>query len=261
MTAPALARPARKGEPGFETGGRVYEHPLTRNVAVSITSVISVIDKPALKFWAAKMCAQHVVDNLAELVALPRDDLFKAVRSAPWSSSSKSANDGDVVHDAIDAHIKGQAATRPNGASLTATRMFQSFLTFERTYQPQWVESEFTVWSDRYGYAGTADWMAKIGSWLVLGDTKTGNRVYPEVGLQLSALAYADYILYPDGTQKPIPVFDRFAVLHVRPTFTRLHPVNRIDKCWEAFKAARLVKDWKDNSSESIIGDAPKLAA
>lgn len=264
MTAPALARPARKGEPGFTTGGRVYEHPVTHKVAPSITAVIAMLDKPALKYWAAKMCGEFAADNVATLAAEPdRDERLKLVKGAPWAQSSKSANDGDVIHDWIDRYIKGTGIDHEefDNASTTARHMWQAFRTFCQTYNPEWIDSEFTVWSDRFGYAGTADWAARIGAWTVLGDTKTGKNVYPEVGLQIAAIANADYIIEPGGSQRSIPAFDRFAVLHVRPTFTRLHPLQHMTEGFEAFKAARVLKYWKDSLAETVISAAPKLNA
>ena len=260
MTAPALARPARQGEPGYP-GGRVYEHPITRAVVPSITAVDNMLAKDALKFWAARECAEYAATNWVELAKLSIADRVEMIRKAPWRVSGEAAADGDTVHDAIDTYIKtGQAPSSATlGAwSLTARRMWRAFTLFDARYRPRWVNAEFTVWSDRFGYAGTADWSAYIGSGLVLGDTKTGKSVYPEVGLQVSAIANADYILHPDGTQEPLPKWDRYAVLHVRPTYTRLSPLTNIPECFEAFKALRILKYWDDYIAPGIIGEAPK---
>lgn len=260
MTAPKLARPARPGEPGYETGGRVYEHPLTGSVVPSITSVISVVDKSALKFWSARVAAEYADANWDALTTEP--DRVNLIKNAPWRTSDKAADAGNMVHDWIDSYVKtGSPPERwqLQGASITARRMWQSFQLFIQAYKPVFTDSEFTVWSEQYSYAGTMDWSARIGDWLVLGDTKTGKGVYPEVGLQLSAGAFADYIIGPDGSQREIPQFDRFAVLHIRPTFVQLSPVGFISECFEGFKAARQLKVWKDNVSGGVISDAPRI--
>lgn len=260
MTAPALARKARYGEPGFAAGGRVYEDPVTRNIAVSITSVISMLDKPALRYWVANQCAEYAADNLAVFNRLTRADIIKLVKAAPWNKSGDAANVGDQIHNAIDEFVKTGQQPAKNGWSLTAERMWRSFLTFNDVYQPQWFDTEFTVWSEKYGYAGTADWAAGVRGALVLGDTKTGKAIYPEVGLQLSAIANADYIITSSGQRKPIPKFDRLAALHIRPMSAKLHPIVKEKECFEAFIALRAIKYWKDAIADSVVVDVPKLA-
>lgn len=250
MTAPALARSTKTG--------RVYEHPLTGSQVPSITSIIGIMDKPALKYWAAKMTAEYTADNLNSLVPLSRKARVDVVKRAPFRSSDTAANVGDIVHDAIDRRIKGlpvDISTMPP----TAAKMMQSFTRWEQHYKPRWLASEFTVWSDKWGYAGTADWAAIIDDTLTLGDTKTGKNVYGEVALQLAAIAHADYILYPDGTQKHIPEFKAFKVLHVRPTFAQARPVEMTG--FKAFCHARFLKAWKDDEADRMVGHAPKITA
>lgn len=237
----------------------MYEHPRTHQVAVSVTSVISVIDKPAIKYWAAKQAAEYAAEHAAELVTLDREERFKRVKEAPWSKTADAADAGNTVHDWIDKWIQDRLIPDVTDASLTAARMWRSFLVFCERYNPEWMDSEFTVWSDQHDYAGTADWAAKINGAVILGDTKTGKGVYPEVGLQLAALANADHILRVDGHEDPLPKFERFGVLHIRPTFARLAPVVNVDHCFNAFLAARHVKAWKDLVSDSVVLDSPKL--
>lgn len=259
MTAPALARKARYGEPGFTTGGRVYEDPVTRQIAVSITSVIAMLDKSALKYWVGNQCAEYAADNLTALSRLSRDEVIKLVKAAPWSKSGTAAEVGDQIHNAIDQFAKTGERPSMDGWSITAKRMWGSFLAFNNRYKPEWLDTEFTVWSNEFGYAGTADWSARIGGALVLGDTKTGKAIYPEVGIQLAAIQNADYIIGPDGTRRDIPRYDRLAALHIRPMSAKLHPIKYGDKCFQAFAALRTLKYWRDVVSDSVVIDAPKI--
>lgn len=260
MTAPRLARPARPGEPGFESGGRVYEHPLTGAVVPSITAVCGMLDKAALKFWAARMCAEYADQNWGTLTADP--NRFDLIRNAPFRRADKAADAGNIVHDMIDVFVKTGATPTPEllaVSSATVRNMWKTFARFVDVYKPEFTDAEFTVWSETHQYAGTMDWSARIGDWHVLGDTKTGKGVYPEVGLQISAGAFADYKIEPDGSQREIPVYDRYAVLHVRPTFVSLQPLQYVPECFEAFKHARGLKYWRDNVSSQVIVEAPKI--
>jgi len=260
MTAPKLARPANPGEPGFEDGGRVYEHPVTKMVVPSITAVKDMLDKGGLKHAAAWGCARFVDENLTMLDDMDDSrERRKLIHDAPFKEWSAKARIGDLVHDAIDVYIKTGNSPEWRDWPVTARHMWESFLKFVIDYQPQWVDAEFTVWSNTWGYAGTMDWAANIRGWLVLGDTKTGENVYPDFGLQLAAGMYADFILRDDGTEVPLPAFQRAAVLHVRPRSAALVPIGKIPECWEAFKATRVLKNWHDYDAPNVIIDVPKV--
>lgn len=238
----------------------MYEHPLTREIQPSITSVIGMLDKSALRYWVANQCAEYVKDNIDELRLQTQDTIFQRVKAAPWLTSGSAANVGDIVHNAIEAFINGYMVEPASDWPITAKRMWRSFLTFDHVYKPEWLGTEFTVWSSTHGYAGTADWAARIRGMLVLGDTKTGKAVYPEVGLQLSAIKHADFILTTSGQELPIPEYERCAALHIRPTSVTLHPIDYIDECFEAFKACIALKRWKDSVSEHVVVPSMKLA-
>ncbi len=265
MTAPKLARKARPGEPGFADGARVYEHPRTHKVVPSITAVKDMLDKAALKYWAAGRAADYASENIAALAAMADEKQRKElIRGAPWRESDQASAIGDTVHGWIDHYIKGDQSftdfqTEYEAAPVTARHMWQSFMAFIDKYQPRWIDAEFTVWSNAWGYAGTMDWAAIIRGWLVLGDTKTGKSTHPDFGLQLAAGVYADFILRVDGTEIPLPKFDRCAVLHVRPRSATLEPLDKIPECWEAFKSCRVLKHWHDYVSPHVIQFAPKV--
>jgi hypothetical protein len=285
MTKPVLARPARHGEPGYNPygrSGRVYEHPLTGEIAPSITAVQGVIDKPAVDNHNLKKVAEYAYDHLSELLSvsagdISRDDIIKDLTSKPFERTPESPSSiGDLVHEAIDAYAKQQAFAPkgqrflPDDAPLTARRMWKQFLAFADKYQPEFTHTEFTVWSHKHNYAGTADWAAKIAGWHVLGDTKSGKKAYPDVGIQVSAINGADTILTPvhddlhNGEQvwleRPMFKADRFAALHIRPTYAVLLPILHIEECFETFLAARKIHEWQFSVAPNVLGEAPRVS-
>lgn len=264
MTAPVLSTQTEHG--------RFYVHPAKQTQVPSITNIKGMKDIPGLKYWAAKECANYAADNVVKLSGLDRDEIYQLVRGAPFSRSAareKSSQIGDIVHDWIDATIKGEPPadlmhyTDRNGYTLDtpmqARQMWRQFGGFIERYQPRWVASEFSVWSDKHGYAGTADWAAYIGNALVLGDHKTGANAYPDTAMQLAALANADFIIEPDGTEKPLPEFERYAILHLRPRFCRLIPVQHIDEWFKAFLGLKVVFDTVIHFEETTLAYAPKI--
>lgn len=254
MTAPVLS---------FSTAnGRYYAHPSRRKSVPSVTNIKDVKGIPALKYWAAREAASYAADNRSKLAGLDREEVFQLVKNAPFREQENSPSKiGDVVHDWIDRFVKGTPPGREevSGAHITPRHMWEQFGLFNAKYEPKFIDSEFTVWSDTHNYAGTADLAMDVRGALILADTKTGNNIYPETGFQLAALAFADFILTPDGEEKPMPKWDRFAILHIRPTYFHLVPVENIEASFQAFLGLKAVFDWQVDYGDKTLGYSPKF--
>jgi hypothetical protein len=240
--------------------GRFYYHPgRGHDGKPSITNIIGKKFKPL--FGAGmKEAANYAADNIATLATLEREQIFQLCTHTPRRPDSPSAI-GDIVHGMIERYVKGDAPTHDEvmGSHQTVKWMWGQFLKFQEYYKPEYTGSEFTVWSDKYGYAGTADLGFRIGGAHVLCDAKTGKATYPEVAMQLAAIQYADFIITPDGRELPIPQYDRYAVLHIRPRSATLKPVFKIPEAFEAFLALKKVFDWDVFHANEAIGFAPKV--
>jgi hypothetical protein len=258
MTDPALARPTEHG--------RFYHHPRTAAEVPSITNITGMKFKPLFKA-GLKKAANYAADNRAMLANLDRDAVYTLVVNPP-NAPNEPSEVGTLVHGWIERFIKakltgneadlvtaGEAASAVN----TARWMYQSFLAFDKHYKPEYTASEFTVWSNRYGYAGTADFSMRLGGTHVLVDAKTGKQPYPEVAMQLAAIAKADFVLAADGTESRLPAYDGYAVLHVRPRSATLHPVYRIEEAFQSFLGLKAVFDWNVHSAPASIGFAPQI--
>ncbi len=271
MAAPDLSKQTDKG--------RFYVHPdpSRRNNShagspdevPSITNVINTKAKPGIAYWGYKQCGLFVAENIDTIIELAKKDpaaVVDVVKGAPHRSTAKSGNRGDLVHDWIDQRIRSGGKLPTNeevmdSGDSSAREMWRSFLRVEEQYAIKWLHSEFTVWSDKYEYAGTGDWIAEIYGKVTLGDTKTGNNIYPEVGLQVAAVAYSDYAIDDDGQPFNLPHPDRFAVLHIRPRYARLSPLTKIPECFQAFLGLRAAFSWNVNTAENVIQYAPKIVA
>jgi len=261
MTAPVLSVNTSQG--------RFYKNPRTDKQVPSITNIIGMKDKPALKYWAARQAATFAADNLETMKRLKRDEVIDLVRGAPFRRTDASSNVGDILHGWIDDFTKVRIISKPDSwvpldydkAPKTAQRMWKQFVAIVEKYEPELLYNEVTVWSDTHDYAGTVDWIWKINGAIVFGDTKTGNAVYPEVGMQVGAGNGADYAIGMDGEQFKLPDAERFAALHIRPTYARLSPLNGVDECFKAFLHLRGVHRWMCETSEEVIGYAPKIQA
>ena len=268
MTAPILAQ-----DTPF---GRYYTHPARGRSVPSITNIKDTKNIPALVGWAAKITAQYAAANREKLAGLSEDEAFRLVKDARFAPDPESPSHmGDIVHGWVDAHIKGEPidpavyVDEKTGelteAPRTARNMWRQFQGLEAKYHPEWVMSEFTVWSEQYGYAGTADagaLMRVAGNpdpYLTLIDHKTGKAAYPDTAMQLGALAHADFILEPDGTEKELPHFQKFAILHIRPMGASLIPVEHTDEWFKAFLGLKACFDCVVANQDTTLLYAPKI--
>ena len=265
MTAPRFAEDTDHG--------RFYFHPANRRQVPSITNIKGQKNIKALIGATAKECAAYASANREKLATLDEGEAFSLVRGAPFRHDSKknvASRNGDIVHQWIDMHIQGEQVNplvymdqntgEEKPSTTTARHMWNVFLDFERYYKPRWLLSEFTVWSDSIGYAGTMDWAAEINGMLVLGDNKTGNWVYPDTAMQLAAGAKADFMLDAEGQEVELPKFDAFGILHIRPRFWEFPQYSNeaVDAWFEAFKGLKVVLDTVINWEDRTIIYGPK---
>lgn len=239
MSAPALAKT-------MPDGSRRYQHPATGERVPSVTTIMKVMHKgEALTDWAARMVAQHAAANWDELTPLSTLEKVQVLSAAHRKVADVAADKGNMVHEVIDKWAKGEPMEAPKAVK----GQVDQFVSFMMMYKPVFLETEVTLWSRKHGYAGTADWIAKIGDETFIGDNKTGKRVYDEVGLQLSALRHAEFIIREDGSEEPIPHIDGMMVLHIRPRGFKLVRVVADDSNWSAFLGCRAVYDWIMNAN------------
>ena len=237
-------------------GSRFYVHPETDAKAPGVTSIVSMLPKSFLRYWAAKVVAEQAVENLGEVVGLAMRDREAAIdflKRAPDRDTKKAADVGSEVHAVFESLARGEDVRRLHPEIQVFADHFREFLD---EYQPEFVHLEETVWSEEHDYAGSFDVIARIQGELVVGDWKTTRSgVHEEVALQLSAYRHADYIIRPDGTKIPLPKVDGGFVLHVRPEGWELRPVRCDRSVFRFFLALREVFDWERDVKSTVIGD------
>lgn len=243
MTAPALAITQ-------PDGSRKYVHPVSGEAVPSVTTILKVIAKPSVTRWAARKAAEYALEHWAELDGMLHDEAVAKISGAHEEISGAARDIGNEVHATIDAWCKGEVGEVTKGTN----SYLNQFIGFLFDKQPKFLYSEVTVWSRKYGYAGTADWIAKIGDHVYLGDNKTGKRVYAEVALQLSALAGADFIITESGEEQEIPPIEYLAALHLRPRSFKLIPVSHREESFKAFLACREIVSWMQDIAPSALG-------
>lgn len=236
MTNPALAFTDEHGE-------RFYQHPITGEVVPSITTILGGgIPKPHLLPWAVKLAANHVIDNWG---TAPREELLAAALRQHTDVRDAAGDLGTELHQYIDDDSQG----KPTKISIDYAGYAAQYKFWKETYEPFFLHNEATVWSDKFQYAGTFDAIAGLNNGMTaMIDWKTSRSVGDQYALQLGALAEADFILMPDGTQKPIPKIDQLVVVHIRPQSWGHYVIDDWDDLVGPFKAAMVMREFVNST-------------
>ncbi|MFJ6636581.1 hypothetical protein ACIQMR_35235 [Streptomyces sp. NPDC091376] len=239
-------------------GSRFYIDPDDAHIKVpGVTSIVGMLPKDFLTFWAAKEAATAAVDNWDIVSELCKRDPAGAIDylKGAHRRKSKAATDlGSAAHDLFERLARGERIN-PRHIHVDVKPHVRWFEQFLQEVQPEFLHLEETVWSDEHRYAGSFDAIAKVDGETVVLDWKTSKAVYDSVALQLSAYRYADRIIRAsDGESLPVPEMSGGAVLHVRPEGWQFVPVECGPKVFEAFKALREVFDWEADGKKKVVG-------
>lgn len=194
----------------------------------SVTTITGMLDKPALLGWAANCAVDHITENLV-VVRDPTKNVheieavLESARKAYSKKREDAASAGTMVHDAIEAHIKGEVYDYlliHDDPDITekARAGFNAFLSWESKNKVEWLESEVQVFCELEGYAGRFDAIAMVNGHRYLIDFKTSKGIYPEMPVQICAYRQAYNEMYPKSK------VENLALLHLdketaEPTF------------------------------------------
>ena len=231
----------------------------------SVTTILGVVNKPAIGPWMAKMEREAVIEVACDmwdelrrksLTVIQDRTVYRTLlesrigkQKAGDREKEKAGDIGTETHDYIDWYQRKLMGMNVGPAPKISDKALWAFLNYEekaRELQLLPMRTEQVVYSKKYEYAGTLDllaWIVKDGERrLMLGDYKTGKAIYPESMCQLSCYAYA---LAEMGLETPdICMVIRLPKLETDPG-PELKEVTNLESHFEAFLAAKKLWDWQ----------------
>lgn len=157
-------------------------------VVPGVTTILKCLDKPALVPWAVKMAS----DYWLEAVQSGRTDfdvIYKESKNAHYKKTHAAANIGSNVHDYAECYFK--KLELPELKTDQAKRGVEAFHKWVDAHKIEIMAVERRIYSKKYHYAGTTDFVAKIDGELGIGDYKTSSGIYPEMRFQTAAYQHA----------------------------------------------------------------------
>jgi hypothetical protein len=208
------------------------------------------LPKAALINWAGNATAGYAIDNWAELTKLPPSERLQRLQKGRYEDRDKAANRGTEVHKLAERLITGAEVPIPEELAGHA----ESYVQFLDEFEPQPVLIEGTIYSIKYGYAGTLDLIADfptIGKRLLV-DIKTNRTgIFGETALQLAGYRYAETCII-DDTACPMVEVDDCAAIHVRADGFDLVPLVVGPQQFRDFLYAQQIKRFDDESRDLI---------
>jgi hypothetical protein len=179
-----------KVEMTFDPDKHIYE--VDGKIVEGVTGVISVISKPALMYWAVNMAIEYMQKHLKAGESYDEIEIKKILEGAKSAHRTKKEDAGDIgtlVHEAIEQYIKTGKEEAP--VHEKAKVCFENFIKWVKDKKVIFTESERKIYSQRLRYAGTMDFVCKIGGMTFVGDIKTASGVYDEMWFQCSGYQQA----------------------------------------------------------------------
>jgi hypothetical protein len=206
------------------------------------TTVLGVLDKPALLSWAARVAADTAARAHADGQTL--DAAIAAGIRAPTTKRDKAADLGTMAHDIVErAHTKGEAVTE-----LVTPETEPAIRCAERVLRH--LAREFIVTHSEVayvvdevgplrGYGGTLDLVVEYEGKRYLADLKTGKRAYAE-----SVIPQLAAYLHLWQTHNPTLPIDGGLVLSAPVDIDPFHEGDGVTRHWidlETLKAGFFV--------------------
>lgn len=195
----------------YETGGRKYP---------SVTTILSdAYPKPQLMGWGSKMAAQAALEGGHE--GMSEREALTFLQRAPYRYMRMRGNNGTKVHE----HLEKILAPVVDGSKPVwwTDGVIDGYVSAARAFCEKHLLGvlavECQVFSDRFGYAGTVDMVARSKSGkVVIVDWKTSKSLYPDNALQLAAYAAADWMIDGKGVVRKMSTPGAAAVVRLEPS-------------------------------------------
>ncbi len=222
---------------------------------ISVTNALTHgLPKPALMYWASWFVADHVADNLDDVVGfaqkMDRGEFISYLKNLPFQYRDKAGDIGSLVHEIAERYV-----IDPDSIDLSQVEddvvqaKARQFVDFMRTVKPDVYAIEGVVFNREHGYAGAFDFIFDInypdgmlaGRFVV--DVKTGSGIYESDALQQNGYTNGDFIAVGDK-EVPMPEVDGAFCLHLMKTKWKLIPVVTSPEAFRVFLNALAIAKW-----------------
>jgi hypothetical protein len=251
-------------------------YPVGNEELASVTMILGIMDKPQLRPWSVKKALEYVQAHLSDY-ELDIDSLISNAKKHPINSMRKSADLGTAIHKVVEKiclqnigkeNVRWHDFVLPEIAKMrdelpdsfekeitlnqirSAAFAFADWST-EHNFTP--LQNEVFVYSRKYKYAGRFDNYGIVDNDRTFIDWKSGNFLYQEVRLQLSAYKYAWCEMHKckDDISNLIAV--RLPKDLIKEPKAQVLTVTNYEEDFKAFLGAKLLFDWEKKYNKPVV--------
>lgn len=262
---------ARKGLVFYEASHR---YKLDGRWVPGVTTILGVLNKPALTKWAVTSVAEYVADHreaIGHLYVAGRGPMVAALKETPWQKRDDAADRGTKLHDYAERILRGAEVDVPDDLA----PVVESALRFLDEWRIEPVLIEVAVGSREHSYGGTLDLAARYVNpctgehGVGIFDWKSGKRIYAAACFQLNAYGHAEFS-GQNGDEQPmsdVGITAAFGV-HIRPDGYDAYPLRYGPAFHAEFLTIRAAYDinkraegnWREAGS-GYVGQAVRVDA
>ena len=156
----------------------------------------------------------------------------------------KAANSGTLAHDMIELFLLGKdpddaIMDHPKEIMEKAWKGFAAFKIWAKQTKMEVIETEMPLVSETYRFGGCSDALIMVNGKLSIGDWKTGNKLYPDMLIQLAAYKQLWEENHPEDK---IEGFDMMRFSKEEADFVHAH-FDQLDDAWKQFLLFREAYD------------------
>lgn len=243
---------------GLTFDDRRHRYTLDDTPIPSVTTILGVLDKPGLPYWAAGLVARDAIENCAYWGQRIRNGedperIIRDLKRSPWKERDKAARRGTRIHQVLEAAAHGD----PTDCPRDLLPMAQQAVDLLDREGVRTVETEARGYNRGLWYAGTIDLIATIRGEAWLLDWKSSRSVHETHVMQVAAYAHMDTILTIDGEEKPMPHIDRLGIIHISDESATLIDAGDPDGvAWDMFQGAHTIHARKQEITNMIKEEA-----
>lgn len=170
----------------------------------SSTTILSLLNKPALTPWAVKMTILYLSERLddiksgkIELTPGNAAMILGEAKQQHRTIATKAAQIGTDVHTLVENHVKEIGFSRSEPSIIkkelrSVQNSYFAYLEWENEQAFRLIGSEVPIYSSAWsGYGGTLDMVAYLEDKAYIVDLKTSSGIYDEYVMQIASYRYA----------------------------------------------------------------------
>lgn len=155
--------------------------------------------------------------------------------------AQKAAREGTSAHKLIEKYLNGEKIEWLNSRGeakypLIVWEMLLKFVEFWTEFKPELIQTEISVYSDKYEIGGTCDLIIKLNGEIWVIDLKTSNMLHKSYDLQTAAYV----ICYEEMFGKRV---DKAGILWLKSSKRKLNKEKVYGKGWELYESPRTIDE------------------